>query len=153
MADAALVAGNYPKYYNKVYKKVAKFPASTGAGALGADTNGVLIHTFTNDGFVASVKVSSSDTANNGVFLYVKDGTDIMPEGSVSVPLSSGNTASVAVVDGLANAGVSSRGDWFDINGKRVIPCEGGQDFKASLITALGAGEEVYVTCVIFEAE
>jgi hypothetical protein len=149
----ALTDDQIPLYHNIIYKKVAKFPASTGAGALGADTNGVLIHTFTKQGFVASVKISSSDAGNNGVFLYVKDGTDIMPEGSVSVPLNSGNTAGVANVDGLANSGVSSRGDWIEQNGKRVIPVAAGQDFKASLITALGGGEELYVTCVIYERE
>jgi len=146
---------NYEKanYFNTVFKKVAKFPASTGAGALGADTNGVLVHTFTNDGFVVAVKISSSDAQNNGVFLYVKDGSTIIPEGSVSVPLNSGNTAGVANVDGLANSGVSSRGDWIEQNGKRVIPVKGGQDFKASLITALGVGEEIYVTCAIYEKQ
>jgi hypothetical protein len=149
----AIEADEKPRYYNIIYKKVAKFPASTGAGALGADTNGQLIHTFTKDGFVASIKISSSDAGNNGVFLYVKDGSTIMPEGSVSVPLNSGNTAGVAVVDGLLNGGVSSRGDWLEHNGKRVIPVRGGQDFKCSLITALGASEEVYVTCAIFEQE
>ena len=46
----AIEADEKPRYYNIVYKKVAKFAASTSAGALGADTNGVLIHTFTNDG-------------------------------------------------------------------------------------------------------
>ena len=153
MADVDLTIDQIPKYHNIIYKKVAKFPASTGAGALGADTNGVSIHTFTKQGFVASVKISTSDAANNGVFLYVKDGSTIMPEGSVSVPLNSGNTGGVAGVDGLANSGVSSRGDWIEQNGKRVIPVAAGQEFKASLITALGGGEELYVTCVIFERE
>jgi hypothetical protein len=142
-----------PRYHNIIYKKFAKFAASTSAGALGSDSNGVLIHTFTKQGFVASIKISSSDAGNNGIFLYVKDGSDIMPEGSVSVPLNSGNTAAVANVDGLANSGISSRGDWIEQNGKRVIPCEGGQDFKASLISATGASEEIYVTCVIYEQE
>ncbi len=149
----AIEADEKPRYYNVIHKKVAKFPASHGAGALGADTNGVLIHTFTKDGFVAAIKISSSDAANNGVYLYVKDGTDIMPEGSVSVPLNSGNTAAVAVVDGLLNSGISSKGDWIEQGGKRVIPVSAGQDFKTSLITALGAGEEIYVTCTIFEQE
>lgn len=153
MADVDLTIDQIPRYYNKIYKKVMKFPASTGAGALGADTNGVLGHTFTNDGFVAVVKISSSDAANNGVFLYTKDGATIMPEGSVSVPLNSGNTAGVSVVDGLANAGVTSKGDWPDQNNKYVIPVESGQDFKSSLITALGVGEEIYITIVVFEKE
>lgn len=151
--DVDLVNDQIPKYHNIIYKKVAKFPASTGAGALGADTNGQLIHTFTKQGFVVSIKISSSDAGNNGVFLYVKDGAAIMPEGSVSVPLNSGNTAGVANVDGLLNSGFSSRGDWIEQDGKRVIPVAAGQDFKCSLITALGASEEVYVTCAIFERE
>jgi len=149
----AVEADEKARYYNIIYKKVAKFAASTSAGALGADTNGVLVHTFTNDGYVASIKISSSDASNNGVFLYVKDGSTIMPEGSVSVPLNSGNTAAVAVVDGLANAGIASRGDWIDANGKRMIGVKGGQDFKCSLITATAAAEEIYVTCLIFEKE
>jgi hypothetical protein len=153
MADVDLTIDQIPKYYNIIYKKVAKFPASTSAGALGADTNGVLIHNFTNDGFVASIKISTSDASNNGVFLYVKDGTDIMPEGIVSVPLNSGNSLTVASVDGLANAGVTSRGDWIERNGKRVIPVAAGQDFKCSLQTATAGGEELYVTCTIFEKE
>jgi hypothetical protein len=147
----AVSAFEKPNYFNVVYKKFAKFPASTGAGALGADTNGVSIHTFTNAGFIASIKVSTSDAGNNGIFIYIKDGTDILPEGTIAVPLNSGNTSAVAIVDGLANTGITSRGDWIENNGKRVIPCEAGQEFKASLITALGAGEELYVTCVIFE--
>jgi hypothetical protein len=99
------------------------------------------------------VKISSKDEANNGVFLYVKDGATIMPEGSVSVPLNSGNTAGVAVVDGLANAGFTSKGDWLSQGGKYVIPVKGGQDFKCSAITALDSDDEIYVTCVIFERE
>jgi hypothetical protein len=149
----AIEADEKPRYYNIVYKKVAKFAASTSAGTLGADTNGALIHTFTNDGFVASIKISSSDASNNGIFLYVKDGSTIMPEGSVSVPLNSGNTAGVSNIDGLANSGISSRGDWIEQGGKRVIPVKGGQDFKCSLITATAASEEIYVTCAIFEKE
>jgi hypothetical protein len=149
----ALTDDQIPLYHNIIYKKVAKFPASTSAGALGADTNGVLIHTFTKQGFVASIKISTSDAQNNGVFLYVKDGTDIMPEGSVAVPINSGNNAVVANIDGLANGGITSRGDWIEQNGKRVIPVAAGQDFKASLIAALGSGEELYVTCVIYERE
>jgi len=149
----AIEADEKPRYYNIIYKKVAKFPASDPAGSLGSDTNGRLIHTFTNDGFVASVKVSSSDAGNNGVFLYVKDGSTIMPEGSVAVALNAGNTAGVANADGLLGSGISSIGDWREMNGKNVIPVKGGQDFKCSLITALGASEEVYVTCAIFEKE
>jgi len=45
----AIEADEKPRYYNIVYKKVGKIPNSQGAGALGADTNGILIHTFTND--------------------------------------------------------------------------------------------------------
>ncbi len=150
MAD--LTVDQIPMYHNIIHKKVGKLPNSQGAGALGADTNGVLIHTFTKQGFVVSVKISSKDEANNGVFLYVKDGSDIMPEGSVSVPLNSGNTAGVAVVDGLANSGIASKGDWVE-GGKRVIPVSAGQDFKCSAITALDADDEIYVTCVILERE
>jgi len=149
----AIEADEKPRYYNIIYKKVAKFAASTSAGTLGADTNGVLIHTFTNDGFVAAIKCSSSDATNNGVFLYVKDGSTIMPEGIVSIPLNSGNSLTVSQVDGLANSGITSRGDWIEQNGKRVIPVRGGQDFKCSLQTATAASEEIYVTCAIFEKE
>ncbi len=149
----AIEADEKPRYYNIIYKKVAKFAASSSAGALGADTNGVSIHTFTNDGYVASIKISSSDASNNGVFLYIKDGSTIMPEGSVSVPLNSGNNTTVAIVDALSNSGISSRGDWIEQNGKRVIPVRGGQEFKCSLITATAASEEIYVTCAIFEKE
>jgi hypothetical protein len=149
----ALTDDQIPLYHNIIYKKVAKFPASTGAGALGADTNGVLIHTFTKQGFVASVKISSSDAGNNGVWLYTKDGSTIMPEGTVAVPLNSGNGSTVANVDGIQTGVVSSRGDWIETNGKRVIPCAAGQEFKASLTAALGVGEELYVTCVIYERE
>jgi len=149
----AIEADEKARYYNIIFKKVAKFPASQGAGTLGADTNGVSIHTFTNDGFVASIKISSSDAQNNGVFIYVKESATIIPEGSISVPLNSGNTAGVANIDGLANSGISSRGDWIEQNGKRVIPVKAGQEFKASLITLLGVGEEVYVTCAIYEKE
>lgn len=142
-----------PWYHNIIYKKVAKFPASTSAGSLGSDSNGVAIHTFTNQGFVASVKCSSSDATNNGVFLYVLDGSTVIPEGIVSIPLNSGNSLSVANVDGLANSGVTSIGDWIEQNGKRVIPCSSGQVFKAALQTATAASEEIYVTCVIYEKE
>jgi len=149
----ALTDDQIPLYHNIIYKKVAKFAASSSAGALGADTNGVSIHTFTKQGFVASIKCSSSDATNNGVFLYVKDGSTIMPEGSVSIPLNSGNSITVAQVDGLANSGITSRGDWIEQSGKRVIPVAAGQEFKCSLIVATAAAEEVYVTCVIFERE
>jgi len=153
MADVDLTIDQIPKYHNLIYKGTIKFAASSSAGALGSDTNGVLGHTFTKQGFVAVIKISSSDAGNNGVFLYGKDGSTIIPEGSVSVPLNSGNTAGVAGVDGLANSGISSRGDWIEQNGKRVIPFEAGQEFKASLITATGSSEEIYVTYSVFEKE
>jgi hypothetical protein len=151
MAD--LVDNQIPKYFNTIYKKVGKLPNSQGAGALGSDTNGILIHTFTKDGYVGVIKISSKDEANNGVFLYVKDGSTIIPEGSVSVPLNSGNTAGVAVVDGLYGIGVASKGDWVTQSGKYVIPVAAGQDFKCSAITALDSDDEIYVTCAIFEKE
>jgi hypothetical protein len=139
-----------PNYYNKIYKSVGLLDAAT-AGALGSDSNGVAIHTFTNDGFVASLKIFTNDAANNGAWIYILDGSTVIPEASVSVPLNSGNTAAVAGVDALANAGVSSRGDWIEQNGKRVIPCEAGQVLKFSAITTLGAGEKMWATAVIYE--
>jgi hypothetical protein len=148
----AIEAFEKPNYYNVVFKKVAKFPDSHGAGVMGADTNGVSIHTFTEDGFLATCKISSSDAANNYVYLYAKDGSTILPEANILVPLLSGVTT-VPTVDGLANAAVSSRGDWIERNGKRVIPFKAGQELKASVQTAMGSGEEIYVTCVIFEKE
>lgn len=151
MADVLLLRSEIPKYANIIYKKVGVLNAAS-AGALGSDTNGVLIHTFgTYGGFVASIKISTDDTAAVNVFLYSKDGSDILPEGIVNVPINSGNLGTVANVDALANTGVRPLGDWIEQNGKRVIPCEGGTDFKCSVLANMTAAKKCYVTCVIFE--
>lgn len=142
-----------PNYYNNIYKKVGVIPASTGAGALGADTNGVSIHTFTNDGIVVAVKIFSSDAGANGVFLYGKDGSTIIPEATIAITAASGSTAATANIDGLANAGITSIGDWYEMNGKRVLAFRAGQELKVSLTTALGGGESIWVTCLIMEKE
>ncbi len=151
MPDVNLLRSEIPKYANIIYKKVAILNAAT-AGALGSDTNGQLIHTFGSfGGFAAVVKLSTDDTAAVNVFLYTKDGSDIMPEGIINVPLSSGNLGTVANVDGLINSGITSRGDWIEQNGKRVIPCEAGHDLKIACLANMTAAKKLWATVVIFE--
>lgn len=141
----------FPKYANLIVKKVGLLNVAS-AGALGADTNGVSIHTFGSyGGFVAGLKISTDDTAAVNVFLYSKDGSDIIPEGIVNVPLSSGNSGSVANVDALANTGVRTLGDWIEVNGKRVIPMEAGHEFKCSVLANMTSGKKCHVTALIFE--
>lgn len=151
MADVLLLRSEVPKYANIIYKKVAVLNVAT-AGALGSDTNGVLIHTFgAFGGIVAGLKISTDDTAAVNVFLYSKNGTDIIPEGIVNVPLNSGNLGTAANVDVLAGSGVRPLGDWIEQNGKRVIPCQALHDFKVSVLANMTSGKKCYVTALIYE--
>jgi hypothetical protein len=147
----ALLQEERPEWANKVYKgRILLFEAS--AGALGSDSNGVAGHTFTNEGMVVVVQVHTNDGVANGVYLYALDGSNVIPEGNVSVLANSGNNASVAMTDGLANnTSISSRGDWREQNAKPVKWFEAGQVFKASSIVTLGSGESTWVTYLIFE--
>jgi len=141
-----------PNFFNAIFKKVGKITAGTN-GTFGADTNGTAIHTFTKDGYVASLKIFTDDNANNGAFLYVLDGSTVIPLATIAVPLNSGVNTSVVNVDALSNSGNTSRGDWIEQNGKRVIPCKAGQILKFSPTVTLGGGESMWVTATMFEKD
>jgi hypothetical protein len=146
----ALQTYEIPKYYTTPYRKVGVLNAAS-AGALGADTNGVSIHTFTNDGLLHSVQISSDDTAAVNVFLYLKTGSTYIPLGIINVPASSGNSGSVGSVDGLAGSGVSIVGGWIEMNGKRVEFVPAGYELKCAVLANMTSGKKCHVTVGILE--
>lgn len=159
-----------PVYSNTPWTAGANITNGTGAGTLGSDTNGVTIYTAptagttaitqgngtTSSGTISIYPVtggarcsclifSTTDTAANNVFLYIKQaGGTVMPIAQINVPLSSGNLASTLTVNGLNSAVfVGLPRDAF---GNPYIPMQSGDILKASVVAAVTSGKTLYIT-------
>lgn len=129
------------KFTNKPNNGVGVLTAAT-AGAMGADTNGVVIYTpFTYGGRVESLILNTNDTAIVNVFIYILNGATVKPLGIVNVPLSSGNTAALPAIDALLGAGVTLRGLPLDVTGKPYIPLAPGDVLKMSCLANMTAAK------------
>ncbi len=136
------------KFTNKANNGVGVLSAAT-AGAINADTNGVAIYTAgTNGGRVESLMLSTNDTAAVNCFIYILNGTTVKPLGMVNVPLSSGNTASLANIDALRGSGVTLQGLPLDVTGKPYIPLMGGEVLKMSCLANMTAAKVCCATAL-----
>lgn len=142
----ALTQNQIPRYAVKPFTAVGVLNAAS-AGALGSDTNGVTIYTAdTNVGSrVDSLVISTDDTAAVNVWIYIKNGSDIKPLGIVNVPLSSGNSGTVANVDALLGSGVTLLGAKVDNNGKRYIDLMPSDVLKCAVLANMTAAKKAYV--------
>jgi hypothetical protein len=148
----ALLTSEKPVYARTLNVGVGTLNAAT-AGALGADTNGVTVYTAgAYGGRVESLVASSDDTAAVNVFVYLKDGSsNIYPLGIVNVPLSSGNSGTVANVDLLLGSGVTLLGTCVDATGKRYIPVPATWTLKVSVLANMTAAKKCHVVATGFD--
>lgn len=145
----SLSQNQIPVYGIKPFSGIGILNAAT-AGALGSDTNGVTICTAeaTIGSRVDSLVISTDDTAAVNVFIYIKNGSDIKPLGIVNVPLSSGNSGTVASVDALQGSGVTLLGMEVDNNGKRYFNLGAGEILKCAVLANMTAAKKAHVTAI-----
>ena len=138
-----------PKYANVLNSGVGVL--GTGASTVGATVLGV-------DGIAADAKVcytagayggmleclsiNTNDTAAVNAFVYILDGVTVIPLGIVNVPLSSGNSATVPNVDGIA----ALLGLPVNAMGKKYIPLKGNQVVKVSVLAAMTANKILWAS-------
>lgn len=143
----ALTAGQIPKVANVPARSVATLVASSNTITMGADANGEACYTAdaTHGGRVESLTAVTDDAAVPPlVHVYILNGAEVTPLGTVSVPVSSGNTLAAKLnVDFLD--GVNIVGLPIDNNGKRYIPLKGGDILKCGVIGNLTAAKACWV--------
>jgi len=124
------------------------------AGSMGSTSQAVTVYTAgANGGRIESLLFNTDDTAAVNVFVMLVDGSsNVYPLGIVNVPLSSGNSSSVANIDALAGTGVSLLGLRIDnITGKRIIPIMPSWTLRISCLANMTAAKKLWATVVIFE--
>ena len=97
-----------------------------------------------NDADLKSIVCSTTDTAavNLGVWYY--DGSTAYLLGYVNVPLSSGNTGSIASVNILSSTYLP--GLPLDAAGKNYLPVKAGHKIQVSCLATMTASKTTYVT-------
>lgn len=144
MAD--LTAGAIPKVANVPNGGIALLVASANTVTMGSDTNGATIYTAgTQGGRVYSLTAVTDDAAVAPlVHVYILRGATVIPLGTVTVAVSSGNTlASKLNVDFLDGANIL--GMPVDNIGKRYIPLMPNDVLKCGVLVNLTAAKTCYV--------
>lgn len=144
MAD--LSAGQIPKVANVPNGGVALLVASANTVTMGSNTNGATIYTAgTQGGRVFSVTAVTDDAAVAPlVHLYILRTATVIPLGTVTVAISSGNTLAaklnVDFLDGINIVGLP-----IDNNGKRYIPLMPNDVLKCGVLINLTAAKTCWV--------
>jgi len=148
----AISLAEKPVYARTINVGVGTLNAAT-AGALGTTTNAVTVYTAgSNGGRIESLVANSDDTAAINLFVMLVDGSsNVYPLGIVNVPLSSGNTGTVANVDLLAGGGVTLTGMLIDNTGKRYISIPASWTLKVSTLANMTAAKKCHVTAQGFD--
>jgi hypothetical protein len=111
--------------------------STVGATALGVDgiaADAKVCYTAgTYGGMVETLSFNTNDTAAVNAFVYILDGSTVIPLGIVNIPASSGNSATVPNVDGIA----ALLGLPVNAMGKKYIPLKGSQAIKVSVLAAM----------------
>lgn len=142
-----------PKFFTAQKSGVGSAINATGAGALGLNTNGVVIATgeSTYGSIVTSLLFSTDDTVAGNAYVYIYNGSSVRPLGIVNIPASSGDLSTIPAVDALLGSGVSLVGLPVDSTGKRYIPLEAGEVLKFSMKAAPSSGKTFYATALILD--
>lgn len=136
------------KFTNQLNINVGVLNAAT-AGALGSDTNGVAVYTAGSfGGRIESLIFNTDDTAIVNCFVYIKDGSTIIPLGMVNVPANSGNTAALQCIDGIRGTGVTIQGLPLDVTGKPYIPMKASQILKVATLANMTTAKKCHVTAL-----
>ena len=143
----SLTGNNMPVYATNPQNSGGSITNGTGAGAFGADTNGVTVYTAGSNGSrVYGLLLSSNDTSANNVYLYIKNGSNIYPVGQINVPIGSGSTASTSCVDAISPT--NCPGLPFDGTGKPYIELASGSTLKISVIAAVTATKTLFAASI-----
>lgn len=91
---------------------------------------------------VTTLAVSSTDTADRDIALYITVSAVDYLIGTVKIPLNSGNTNAIGAIDLLSQAALLP---WVrvDENGSKYLILENGSVLKASATTTVTAGKEI----------
>jgi len=148
----AISLAEKPVYARTINVGVGTLNAAT-AGALGTTTNAVTCYTSgSSGGRIESLVASSDDTAAINLFVMLVDGSsNVYPLGIVNVPLSSGNSGTVANVDLLGGTGVSLLGMLIDTTGKRYISIPASWTLRVSTLANMTAAKKCHVTAQGFD--
>lgn len=139
-----------PIYAITPKNSVGSIVNATGAGTLASNTNGVAIYTAPAAGArVTSLIFTSSDTASRDFFVYIFDGSTVIPIGIINVPANSGNTSGTLSVDGL-NPTVMV-GMPIDNNGKRYIDMKASTVLKFAAVVAVTTAKQVNASVIAGE--
>jgi hypothetical protein len=148
----AILARDKAVFYNVPVVAVGAVTAAS-AGAMGADTNGVAIVTAATYGTrIEALIVNSDDTAAVNAFVYVLDGSTVIPLGIVNVPIQSGDLSNAPAIDAFAGSGTSLFGLPVNLQGKRFIDLMPGQVLKFSVKANMTAGKSIYFTAIGYNA-
>lgn len=140
-----------PAFANKPFNAVGSGTAIS-AGSLGSDTNGVTVYTAPNTGAytigsrIDHLVISTDDTTAVNVYIYILDGSTVIPLGIVNVPIQSGDLSTVASVDALSGIGVTILGSKLDASGKRYIDLKAGALLKFAVKASMTAAKKLYVS-------
>lgn len=146
MADTALTAGMIPLVANVPNGGVALLVASANTVTMGSGTNAATIYTAgSKGGRVVSLTAVTDDAAVAPlVHVFILRGATVIPLGTVTVALSSGNTLAAKLnVDFLD--GVNITGLPVDEMGKRYIPLMAADVLKCGVLINLTAAKTCYV--------
>ena len=133
----ALETVNMPKYATVLNGGVGVLSAAS-AGAINADTNGVVCYTAgAYGGIIESLIVSSTDTAAVNLIVYMLDGATVHHLAVVNVPIASGTNGTAANVD-ILNA---IQGLPVNSQFKKYIPLRANMTLKVAVLAAMTANK------------
>jgi hypothetical protein len=149
----AITQKDLPKFFTSQKSGSGTRVNADGAGALGADTNGVAVYTgvATYGSIVTSLLFSSTDTAAMQVFVYILNGSTVRPLGIVNIPIQSGDVLNAPSIDAISGSGITIAGLPRDAQGKAFIPLEPGEVLKFSMKAAVTSTKTVIGTALALD--
>jgi hypothetical protein len=90
------------------------------------------------DSKVTAIAITSTATADTNIQLFLYNGTTDFLIGTILVPASSGNSGTVAAVNGLSRTALP----FVELNGNGIpfIPLETGYSLRASMLATIASG-------------
>jgi len=139
--------GQIPILANVINASTASLTGTT-VGILGTDTAGVIGYTAgAYGGRVYTALASSNYTTTAAIYAYILSTAGYtLPLGTISITLSSGNTAAARNIDLLD--GTNIPGLPIDNTGKRYIPLQPNDKLKFAPVTSLiNTTNKIFVSC------
>jgi len=146
----ALNSDNKPIFFSLPDHASGSADENDSAGSWNSDTNGIEIFTApTNGAAVTQIIVTTDAAANEDIFLYILDGSEIINLGRFTIPDLSGTDGTEPVYNLLTNM----TGLPTDQNSNSFLPVKDGAILKFSLQGTLGAGEVMEIACSFMKTD